>query len=222
MPHPARSPADDTPPAQIIDLVFPIKGQRVPADHGYDLYAALCHAVPEVHGAPWLAVHPIRGTAQVDGTLRLPLRPTLTLRLPATQIPAVLPLANQLMVLREHRFYLGMPAVQPLQPAPSLDARLVAIRLTQVPRGPDGAIDQDAFALAYRAELSRQLAALDVTAEVTLTGRQHVRVHQQRILGWSVRLSGLSDAASLLVQARGLGGKRAMGCGVFQPTRARP
>ena len=39
------------------------------------------------------------------------------------------------------------------------------------------------------------------------------------VVGYSVRLSGLSEADSVLIQECGLGGKRKMGAGVFVPIR---
>jgi CRISPR/Cas system CSM-associated protein Csm4 (group 5 of RAMP superfamily) len=41
----------------------------------------------------------------------------------------------------------------------------------------------------------------------------------RRILGYSVRVAELTLDESLILQERGLGGKRRMGCGVFRGTR---
>lgn len=206
-------------PSETIDLLFPVVGRRVPADHGYHLYAAICGAVPEAHAAPWLGVHPLRGQLLVDGTVRLSGPAHLGLRLPVGFIPAMLPLAGRTLRLGADQLTIGAPQVRALAPSGSLDARLVSIRLTQVPRTPSGAIDKQAMKALFEKELRRQLEQLGAEAEIALTGRQEIAVGRQRILGWSVRLSQLDPEASLLLQARGLGGKRAMGCGIFLPTR---
>src|SRR5262245_20107476 len=44
-----------------VDLAFPAYGTTLARDHGYALYSALSCAVPELHGATWLAVHGIDG-----------------------------------------------------------------------------------------------------------------------------------------------------------------
>jgi CRISPR-associated protein Cas6 len=41
----------------------------------------------------------------------------------------------------------------------------------------------------------------------------------KRVVGYSVRVAGLSAEQSFRLQSAGLGGKRAMGCGIFRPTR---
>ena len=41
------------------------------------------------------------------------------------------------------------------------------------------------------------------------------------VVGYSVGLSGLGEADSVLTQERGLGGKRKMGAGVFVPIHAK-
>ena len=64
-----------------------------------------------------------------------------------------------------------------------------------------------------------KIAALGVSAQSKLLGRRQLRVGGQCIIGWAVRLGGLSLRDSLVVQTRGLGGKRGMGCGVFVPLR---
>ena len=57
---------------RIVDLAFPIQGDRIPADHGYALYAAVSQVQTSLHRAPWLGVHPIKGIA-AGANLVLPL-----------------------------------------------------------------------------------------------------------------------------------------------------
>lgn len=209
----------DVSPLDVVDLVFTLRGRRLPLDHGYLLYGALCRALPSLHGAPWLGVHPVHGRKRVDGMLSFRPHARLVLRLPVSRIPEVLPLSGQPLVVGADRFFVGTPQVRPLTPASSLDCRLVVIKLTQVSRRPDGTLDKAAMQARFLDELLRQLERLDVRCSPQMTGRQEIVVHDRRLLGWSVRLSGLDPEASLRVQACGLGGKRALGCGVFVPTR---
>ncbi|MCS6913771.1 MAG: type I-MYXAN CRISPR-associated protein Cas6/Cmx6 [Myxococcales bacterium] len=211
----------DVLPLDVVDLVFPLRGRRLPMDHGYLLYGALCRVLPSIHDAPWLGVHPVRGRRRVDGMLSFSPHAQLVLRLPAERIPEVLPLAGKALIVGGNRFFVGAPRVQRLIPAASLDARLVVIRLTQIPRRSDGTLDKAAMQAQFLDELLRQLERLDVRCSPQLTGRQEIVVHDRRLLGWSVRLCGLDPEASLRVQAYGLGGKRALGCGVFVPTRGK-
>jgi len=207
-----------------VDLSFPILGDRVPRDHGYPLYAALSRAVPSLHGAEWLAVHPLGGT-QVDATtLQLGARSQMRLRLPAERIVEVLPLAGARLDISGAKIALGAPSVHPLVPAASLDARLVAIKLTDAPRRRNDELRRDAldtpgFADRYTAEIKRQLAAIGIGGAFELRGRRSVTVDGRRVVGYSVRVLSLGADQSVALQEKGIGGKRRMGCGVFRGTR---
>lgn len=207
----------------VVDLSFPLSGASVPRDHGYALYAAITTRLPLLHGARWLGVHPINGRA-VDDVVLLGRTSHVRLRLPADRIGEVLGLAGARLNVGGSHVQVGPPVVHALEPRPSLDARLVLLKLTEPPTRANAALgrdvlDNDAFAERYRAELGRQLAALDVKAELELRGRRSMRIKGRRLIGYSVRLRGLDPDASLRIQERGLGGRRALGCGLFRPTR---
>lgn len=201
-----------------VDVSFPLRGRLAPSDHGYALYSAICRLIPEAHEGRWLAVHPLPGR-RADGVLMLPPRPFLTLRTHGKDLTRLLPLSGQTLTLGAHVLHVGTPNVFALRPSAELLARQVVIRLTHAPRTNDGALDKAAMAQAYQAELQRQLQSLSVRADIELGGRREITVQGRRVLGFTVRLRGLSPEDSLRVQAHGLGGKRAMGCGVFGPLR---
>lgn len=204
-----------------VDLAFPLRGSQVVRDHGYPLFSALCSVVPQIHGAKWLGVHPIAGTPLGDGWLGIRRGAHLLLRAPAERIPTLLPLAGRSLDVGGMRITLGAPRIQALVPATSLDARIVVLKLTGAPREADGTLDVRGFERRYVDELARQLAAIDVKGDVELGGRQRIRVAGRRIVGFSVRVRGLTAEGSIRLQEEGLGGKRGMGCGVFRATRAR-
>jgi CRISPR-associated endonuclease/helicase Cas3 len=190
-----------------IDLAFPLIGDRVPRDHGYALFGALCRALGNLHGSDWLAVHPLRGRPAPDGTLVLPGRQTgLLLRLLPVEIPRVLPLTGQVLDICGHRLQVGRATVQGLAPASSLTARLVVIK---------GFLEPAPFLDAVQ----RQLAGMEVEAEVEIGRRRVLNINGDRVVGFEVTLRGLSMEGSLRVQYAGLGGRQRMGCGVFTPVR---
>lgn len=204
-----------------VDCVFrcTCSDLAIAEDHGYRLYSAICGVLgPQMHGAKWLGVHPLSGYF-LDGQLyhRDPM--WIRLRLPASRIPVVLPLAGRVLRLGSSSLRVGAPMVCSLSPATALDARQVFVKVTDPPRDEGGRIHSKGFAERVRAELARQLAAMDVTGEVCLVGRRVIAVKGKRLWGYSVRVSGLSPEDSIELQSRGLGGKRAMGCGIFRPTR---
>lgn len=218
MAEPAQTP-DLDPHQDIIDLSFPVVGQRVPAEHGYALYGAISRRLPQLHGVPWLGIHPLRGPVLLSGLLQISPSTRLVLRLPVTQIPQALGLAGATLSLAGHALRVGAPEVWALKPSSCLASRLVLIRLTDPVRGEGGALDKAALRERFHAALTQQLVQRGAAAQVELTGRYEVRVDGRRLVGFAVRLSGLSDEASLTIQEKGLGGKRAMGCGLFVPIK---
>jgi len=202
-----------------VDLVFPARGRSVPLDHGYALYGALSRRAPALHGADWFAVHPIGGTKLDQQTLALGRTSSVTLRIPPERIRDVLCLAGAVLDVRGATLALGAPMVRPLEPAPSLDARLVVIKLTRVPRRSDGTLDTTTMQERFVAEAERQLTLLGIARRIETAGRRSITIAGRRVLGYSVRVAALDPEESLLLQVNGLGGKRTMGCGVFRPTR---
>ncbi len=209
----------------VIDLAFPIHGRRIPQDHGYAVYGALCRVQPAFHQSGWLGVHPVSGQPDGNGFLQLHTRTSLILRIPVERIAEALPLAGQSLSISGEQIELGVPTVRPLVPAATLDSRLVVIKLTDVPRklapeeGKRPSLDVAGIAERFRAELERQIARVEVHGEVILCGRGRITVGGRRVVGYSVRVAGLEPEESLRLQEHGLGGKRAMGCGIFRKTR---
>ena len=210
-----------------VDLSFPIEGAKVPRDHGYALYSALCRIAPTLHGAPWLGVHPIGGKpVEESNHLALGRSGHLRLRLPPERIADVLPLVGARIEIDGEPLSLGPPQVHPLVPSATLDARMVSIKLTGAPRrrheelGRE-TLDVAGFAARYTLEIKRQLESIGISKPFDLCGRQSLRVGGRRVIGYSVRVGMLSADESLSLQENGLGGKRRMGCGLFRATRGK-
>jgi CRISPR-associated protein Cas6 len=69
----------------------------------------------------------------------------------------------------------------------------------------------------------RQLAKLGINATLELPGdertrcRRIVSIHGKKVVGFSLVARDLSDQDSITLQSLGLGGRRSMGCGIFNP-----
>lgn len=128
-----------------INVGFALSGKQLPADHGYLLYSAISRATQRgsspivregssdggttrLHKVDWLAVELISGFPSGPGLITLPERgATLRLRIPADHYRDVLPLAGKRLDIGGHQIRLGLPVARPLEPAPSLYARVVTI-----------------------------------------------------------------------------------------------
>jgi len=112
-----------------INVSFPLRGKQLPADHGYLLYAAISKSSSSLHGIDWLAIELISGFPSGRGLIALSERDaTLRLRIPADHYRDVLPLAGKRLDIGGHQIRLGLPVARPLDPAPSLYARVVTIK----------------------------------------------------------------------------------------------
>ena len=215
-------------PDPAVDLAFPIAGgTSLPVDHAHALLGAVAGVVPAVHDQggtyrpgdpPRIGIHPIRGRQIGGRTVRLMGWSALTVRCPAGRIGEFLPLAGRCLEVAGTAMSLAPPRVEPLTPAAALRSRLVTIK----PTG-GGVMAPARFLEAAR----RQLAGLGVSPSVGVTvparereggsepARRTVRIRGREIVGFELRLTGLTAAESVQVQTWGLGGRRVLGCGVF-------
>lgn len=196
--------------SQTITVQFPLEGDKLPADHGYLLYAAISQFKPELHETGWLGVEMISGMPAGDGLIALPRRAQLNLRIPADHFGAVIPLAGKRLDIEKHIIRLGIPTARPLLPSAKLYSRIVTIR---------GFMEPPEFLEAAK----RQFSELEITAKLEFPKedrsrhRRIITVKDKKIVGFSLLAHGLSDEDSIKLQAHGIGGRRAMGCGIFNP-----
>lgn len=216
----SANPQHNTTPAAAINagasphvsVHFPLQGRQLPADHGYMLYSAITRQLPALHGAPWLGIELISGVPWRKGIVVLPTRgASLRLRIPADYYGHVLPLAGRRLDIAGHSIRLGIPIARPLLPSSSLYARCVTIKKFTEP---------EPFLDAAR----RQFDALGITATLELpideqgrTRRRIITIQGKHVVGFSLAAHNLNDDDSLHLQTAGIGGRRAMGCGLFNP-----
>ena len=209
--------ATDSDPLAFCEMAFPILGERVPADNGYALYAAISRVLGR-HLPPGVSVASLGGVAMGGRMLRLDREARLRLRTAPGGIGGLLPLAGRTLDVGGCTITIGVPDVRCLAPAPDLIARVVTIRNQTEPA-------------PFLDVVRRQLAELWADGEASIPAvevgprrgepmRKVVRVKGHAIIGYTVRIAGLSPVSSLILQARGIGGRRHMGCGVFFPARS--
>lgn len=202
----------------MIDLVFPVRGGSVPADHAYPLYAALAGVVPAFHDpAHPLRFAPLTGGGGEAGRLRLTEWSCLRVRLPADAIPTALPLAGKALDVAGAVVRLGAPTVQALVPAAAVESWLVTFK-----HGEEVA--------AFLATAREKLAGIGVAGEPAVRAfgagpragevrRRVIRVKGTAIVGYALVVSGLTADESIRLQERGLGGRTKIGCGFFLPAK---
>ncbi|MCZ2342355.1 MAG: type I-MYXAN CRISPR-associated protein Cas6/Cmx6 [Bacteroidales bacterium] len=202
----------------MIDLIFPVRGDSVPVDHAYPLYAALSTIVPKFHEAS----SPFRfalltGQIAGGGVLNLNALSKLRVRLPENRVRELLPLAGKRLMIGKAGVRLGVPSLQTLQPVESLYSRLITFKNAETP---------EQFLTTARQKLAEAGIGGAPQLPVQLMGeragepqRKVVRVKGVTIVGYALIVSGLTPEDSLALQEQGLGGRTQIGCGFFLPAQ---
>ena len=112
----------------VIDLAFRLRGDQIPADHGYVLLGAIARIISAVHADDNIGIHPIMGHFAGNRMLTLDERSYLTFRLDSTRIPEVLPIAGTRLELDGRVVRVGTPQPRALKPSEQLHSRLVTIK----------------------------------------------------------------------------------------------
>jgi CRISPR-associated protein Cas6 len=199
----------------ILDLSFVLVGTTIPLDHSYSLFSALSRIVPALHGDRRIGVHPIRGRQSAPRVLSLIDGSRLKIRLPSEEIAPYIAVAGQALDLDGHHVRVGIPRVDGLTPAANLAARLVTFHHATDPT-------------AFEADVRRELTRLEIAATPQLVPatrqkfegqplRRVMRVKDRCVIGYALRILGLTAEESVRLQEEGLGGRRRMGCGVMTP-----
>jgi CRISPR-associated endonuclease/helicase Cas3 len=187
-----------------VELHFPFTGVTLPSDHGYALYGAISRLIPEAHQTDWLAIETLPGIARGDGITQLDQQARLKIRLPQDRVPLVLKLAGKRLEIDGHSIRLGAPQIYLLKPSSALYARIVTIK---------GYIEPGPFLDA----VCRKLDEMGVKGEPVIGPRRVVKVGDHIVIGFALAVHELSDEGSIVLQERGIGGRRRMGCGIFNP-----
>lgn len=194
----AAPAAEPGPPT--VDLAFALAGERLPYAYAFPLEAALVEALPWLGEDEACGVHAIRAPLTAFGLI-LSRRSRLVLRIPAERVDDACRLAGRSLRVGDARLGIGAPSPRQIEPFATLQAWNVAT----------GAADEQGFV----DDIACQLEGLGVRAKLICGRPETLDDGARRISGFGLVLHELSPAHSLLLQARGLGSARRLGCGVF-------
>ena len=173
-----------------------------------------------MHGNPHIGLHTIRGERLGNGRILVGTNARLGLRLPSDLLPRSLKLAGKALDLDGCKLRIGISETRALVPAASLHCRIATTRNGEDPTRFDAEISRQSESLGIRGKVFRVPKASG-GGERRDPSRRIVRVKSKRIVGYSVLATELTAEESILLQERGLGGRRRMGCGVFLPFQPR-
>lgn len=189
---------------EFVDLVFPLGSGSLRTDYPLPLWQALRGALPWLAEADEIGILPIKGGGLSEGRMILGQRSHLTLRMPRGRIEQAQELAGLALRLGlelDGELRLGKPHVRALRPTSTQYSPMVVF----------GCDDEAAFL----AECGRALEAMGVGGNVVCGKAQARRGETGEMRGFSLMLHGLSTEHALILQQRGLGNARKIGCGIF-------
>jgi CRISPR-associated protein Cas6 len=190
----------------VVDLLFPVRAGTVPLDHGYCLFSALSKRLPWLHERRDVGVFNLRGKLAEGASLFLGTG-ALRIRCSTDAVSPFLSLVGSRLEVAGQCITLGTPTVRGMEPVSQLSARMVTFKNSE---------DEPSF----RDTAHHFIEALTGTSCALEVGRRRsVTIAGRKVVGFGLKLSGLTSAAALVVQEQGLGGRRHMGCGLFLPTR---
>ncbi len=205
-------------PDDVIDLVYKINCRCLPLDHAHSFSTAIREALPWIEGEVDAGIHLIHGAESGNGWMRpedtanqllhLSHRSRMTLRVPGHRIQDAHKLTGQTLDIEGHSLEVGKAKSKLFSTLPTQFARYVVAPET-IDRD-----DEEAF-MAYTVE---QLQDLGIKVRKLLCGRSHtIRSPDGDLHTRSVMLADLEVEESVILQQRGIGKHKMMGCGLFIP-----
>ncbi len=201
--------------AGAVDVAFRLSGRRLPVDHARALRDAVMHILPWLADAPEAGIHSIHGAASGNGwerpgrgtaeMLSLSRRIRLLLRVPTERAGEAGALCGQRLDIDGCEIAVGACRLRPLTPAATVFARYV---VDEEGGGEERFVERVAAALE----------ALSVPARKLLCGRSYrIESTPVTLCARSLLIADLGPGESLVVQSRGIGPGRLLGCGLFVP-----
>lgn len=192
--------------AAVTDIQFELRGSRLPVDHGYLLYKALTRLLGWLATEDRVGIQPIHGAETGTGELILNRRAKLVVRVPAERIQDLLTLTGQTIEIAGQTLRIGEGKLRPLVKHTPLFSHCVAT----------GSDEETGFTT----DIIRMLDEMNITCRFVCGRRQTIATAEGTVSGYSLMLHGLPIEHSILVQQRGMGGHRRIGCGIFIPHKS--
>lgn len=176
----------------MIDLIFPVYGDRIPSDHNYGLYSALIHQDNHLKDFDW-KLGTITGIPRNDGTIKIGSESKLIIRCPLEKIAHFQ--LNQLRI-GKHEITLGTPQAKELSTSNLLHCRIAVIKGAETPpQFLDSAIKQ-----------------IPPQTAIAIGQRKKIKIKRFTVVGFEI-FAQTENPKQL--QTQGIGGKQKIGCGLF-------
>jgi len=191
----------------MVEVVFSLEEGTLGDDHASALSLAVRRVLPWFDDEPEAAILPLSGLARGNGVRFVGRRSRLALRLPISRSLSADSLVGVQLDLDGTALKVGASSVRPLFPARGVVySHFVAV-------------DTD-DEIEFLERCTSLLAERGLKPQLITGKARELRAADGLVRGFSLMLHGLGAAGSLAVQEAGLGGHRALGCGIFVPHKS--
>jgi CRISPR-associated protein Cas6 len=197
----------DVDDSAVTDIYFELQGTLLPRDHGYPLFLELSRLLPWLPDEELAAVHHIHGAETgKDDLLILGRRAKLVVRIPTVREADLMVLSGQTIEIGGFKLTIGKGKAKPLTRHTPLYAHCITT----------GSTDEEGFTR----DVIRMLDEMKITCRFICGRRQTISTAGGTAYGYSLMLHDLPVDQSILVQQRGMGSNRKIGCGIFVPHKS--
>jgi CRISPR-associated protein Cas6 len=203
-------------PDDIVDVVYRMECKTLRVDHAYALSAAIQQVLPWFASEPAAGLHLIHGADSGNGWIRpedgddllyLSRRTRLVLRLPRERLQDAEAMCGQTLDVDGHLLKVGSFSTRLLSDLATLFSRYVALEEGELE-------DEDAFLRRVAGELKD----MGLPVKRILPGITHsIRRPEGELPVRSIMVADLDPESAVILQQRGVGGHRHLGCGLFVP-----
>ena len=209
-----------------VDVAFHLKGELIPADHGFCLFSAISKILPVIHGDEGVGIHAIAGNPRQNRNMELTTGSRLTFRIDSDRISQLFPLSGTRLRLGGAELRIGSPTIYNLIPSPRVYSRLVIIKGFMEPKDFLQNARERLVSLGIKGNAKLKAQSDIQAANSDRSGgskssvlRRTVRIRDKNIVGFALGVEELTPEESIFLQEIGLGGRRRFGCGLFIPNR---
>ncbi len=205
---------NNTIPDDIVDIVFGISCRALPVDHAYALSSAICSELDWFEDEPDAAVHTIHVAASGNGWYRPdnagqllhPSRRTkLILRIPKQRVEDASSLIGKTIDVAGNPLTINNMNQKPLSEITTIFARYIVVEHAR-------------SEMEFLKEVMSSLQHMGIKPKKMLCGKEaSLKLEDGEITTRSLMIADLTFKDSILLQQKGLGSHRWMGCGIFLP-----
>lgn len=205
---------DNFVPEDIVDVVYGISCRALPVDHAYALSSAIRTELDWFENEPDAAVHTIHVAASGNGWYRpddatqllYPSRRTkLTLRIPKQRVESARSLIGKTLDVAGNALTINAMSEKLLSDITTIFSRYIVV-------------ENAATEMEFLEEVMATLQRMGIRPKKMLCGKEtSLSLEQGIITTRSLMIADLTVKDSILLQQKGLGSHRWMGCGIFLP-----